>query len=310
MEHPPTFPPPSPDAATSCAHRPVRALLAEDDPELRAVLCAVLRQDGYEVLEADDGTQLEALIQAARCGEHGEHAVDLVISDVRMPGKDVLEVLRDLRRSDWLVPMVLITAFGSPQLHMEARRLEVHGLLDKPFSVARLRQLVLRAAPPADPDCQQEEIMKNATAFSSRPDAGDRADDLSQERRPRVLLAEDDPDLRAVLALALRQDGCEVLQARDGHHLRARLGALVYDGGRAEPVDLVITDLRMPGPDGLTTLEWLRERDWTIPVIVITAFGDPEVHAEALRLGALAVLNKPFEVDELRALVRLNAAEG
>ena len=72
-------------------------------------------------------------------------------------------------------------------------------------------------------------------------------------------------------------------------------------------MDLVITDVRMPGPSGVEMLEWLRGVVWSIPVIVITAFGDPVLHAEARRLGALAVLDKPFDVNELLALVRHNA---
>ena len=126
-------------------------------------------------------------------------------------------------------------------------------------------------------------------------------------RPTRVLLAEDDTDLRKVLAMALRREGYDVAEASDGNHLRTYLGALVYNKHHADPVDLIITDVRMPGPSGVEMLEWLRGVVWSIPVIVITSFGDPVLHAEARRLGALAVLDKPFDVNELLALVRLNA---
>ena len=126
-------------------------------------------------------------------------------------------------------------------------------------------------------------------------------------RPTRIMLAEDDRELRKVLALALRRDGYEVAEARDGNHLRSYLGALLYNKHQADPVDLIITDVRMPGPSGVEMLEWLREVVWSIPVIVITAFSDPVLHAEARRLGALAVLDKPFDVNELLALVHHNA---
>lgn len=123
----------------------------------------------------------------------------------------------------------------------------------------------------------------------------------------RVLLADDDKDLRKVLALALRQEGYEVVEIHDGNHLRTYLGALLYNKYEADPVDLIISDVRMPGPNGMETLEWLRQAVWSIPVIIITSFGDPEIHAEAHRLGALAVLDKPFDLDELLGLLRVHA---
>ena len=129
--------------------RAVRVLLAEDDPDMRWVLAWTLRQDGYEVVEVEDGTGLEAVIRAATEGAYGAEPVDLVVSDVRMPGKSSLEVLRELRRVDWVVPIVLVTAFGSAEVHEEARRLGVRAVLNKPFNLDRLRRLLRSITPPA-----------------------------------------------------------------------------------------------------------------------------------------------------------------
>ena len=129
--------------------RPIRVLLAEDDPEMRWALAWYLRHDGYEVVEVKDGTELEAVIRAATDGTYGEEPVDLVVSDVRMPGKSSLEVLRGLRRVDWVVPIVLITAFGSAEVHAEARRLGVRAVLNKPFNLDRLRDLLQSISPSA-----------------------------------------------------------------------------------------------------------------------------------------------------------------
>ena len=129
--------------------RPIRVLLAEDDPEMRWALAWYLRDDGYEVVEVKDGTELEAVIRAATEGTYGDEPVDLVVSDVRMPGKSSLEVLRDLRRLDWVVPIVLITAFGSAEVHAEARRLGVRAVLNKPFNLDRLRDLLQSISPSA-----------------------------------------------------------------------------------------------------------------------------------------------------------------
>ena len=147
--------------------------------------------------------------------------------------------------------------------------------------------------------------MKTSSAINMRSSSrGPRED--APLKPTRLLLAEDDPDLRKVLAMALRREGYEVAEARDGNHLRTYLGALLYHKNQADPVDLIITDVRMPGPSGMEVLEWLRGVVWSIPVIVVTSFGDPELHVEARRLGALAVLDKPFDVNELLALVKFN----
>ncbi len=59
----------------------------------------------------------------------------------------------------------------------------------------------------------------------------------------------------------------------------------------------------MPGWNGLAVLQHLRREDWAMPFIVITAFGDEDTHQEASRLGAAAVFDKPFDVDDLRTAV-------
>jgi DNA-binding response OmpR family regulator len=116
----------------------------------------------------------------------------------------------------------------------------------------------------------------------------------------RVLLAEDDPDMLALMALVLRGEGLEVVEAADGNQALALLGAGGADG--AERVDLVVADVRMPGCSGLDVLQRLRGAPGSPPVVLVTAFGDPETHVRARTLGA-AVLVKPFELDDLRAIV-------
>lgn len=120
---------------------------------------------------------------------------------------------------------------------------------------------------------------------------------------PRVLVAEDDPEMRDLIASALTDEGFDVLQARDGRELVEILGAMLPPTARLQPPDVIITDIRMPGPSGLEGLAILRQSSWAVPVIVITAFGDLATHAEARRLGAAVVLDKPFDLDVLRTAV-------
>jgi DNA-binding response OmpR family regulator len=125
-----------------------------------------------------------------------------------------------------------------------------------------------------------------------------------------ILLAEDEPEMRALLAQRLRARGHKVIEAPDGTHLCAAIDDMLVGGTRWTPiVDLVITDVRMPGCTGIDVLAWLRRRGWPTPVILITAFGDDALHAEARRLGAFAVFDKPFDLDDLcTAIVNIQHA--
>jgi DNA-binding response OmpR family regulator len=121
----------------------------------------------------------------------------------------------------------------------------------------------------------------------------------TEARTPRILVAEDDDAMRALLAQALRSHGYEVAELSDGLHLVARLAA-------AEPSQFaaVVSDIRMPGASGLDVLEGLKGCKGAPPMILITAFGDRETHELARRLGAAAMFDKPFDVEDLLLEVR------
>jgi DNA-binding response OmpR family regulator len=121
---------------------------------------------------------------------------------------------------------------------------------------------------------------------------------------PRLLLAEDDLQMRQLVAEALRKDGYDVVEAVDGMHVLDQVSSWLLDQTPKGPViNLIISDIRMPGLSGLSLVAGLRQAGWTTPIILMTAFGDSETHAAAKRLGATAVFDKPFDVDDLRTLV-------
>jgi DNA-binding response OmpR family regulator len=117
-----------------------------------------------------------------------------------------------------------------------------------------------------------------------------------------VIVAEDDPDMRQLLAEILRRDGCAVTEVNEGGQLLAMLEMDRQDFP-ADVVDLLITDVRMPTGNGLVIVGALRDAGWKQPVIAMTAFSDASVKNEAKRVGA-TLLDKPFRMDVLRELVR------
>jgi DNA-binding response OmpR family regulator len=122
--------------------------------------------------------------------------------------------------------------------------------------------------------------------------------------RSTILLVEDDTEMRIMLASALRQDGYTVVEAADGDAALEWLGPAVLAGEPARLPALIVSDIRLPYVSGLQLLECLQLGKQRPPVILITGFGDSPTHAEARRLGAECVLDKPFDVEELRAAVR------
>jgi CheY-like chemotaxis protein len=131
-----------------------------------------------------------------------------------------------------------------------------------------------------------------------------RVQDVSSGPEPRcVLVAEDDLEMRRLIAQTLRKDGYQVVEARDGVELLAYVKHSLYYGASRPFPSLIISDIRMPGWSGLEVLSALRRIDPCVPVLLITAFGDACAHAEAQRLGATEVLDKPFDLSDLRRLV-------
>jgi DNA-binding response OmpR family regulator len=118
---------------------------------------------------------------------------------------------------------------------------------------------------------------------------------------PRVLVAEDDVEMRRLLVETLTREGLTVSEARDGAELMEIAVRTLQEDGSAP--ELVITDVRMPGRNGIEALRALRATLKSSAILVITAFGDEATRRQAGEVGAAAVLDKPFELSELCAAV-------
>ena len=144
VQFPATFDTPSGDLLPSSARdlpprerkHALRALIVDDEPLIRWAIAETLRADGYDVEEAGDAdSTLHALVD-------DPDAFDLVLLDLRLPDCCDLSLLETVRR---LVPgatVVLMTAFGTPEIRERARGLGAAGVLDKPFDVEGLAGLV------------------------------------------------------------------------------------------------------------------------------------------------------------------------
>lgn len=116
----------------------------------------------------------------------------------------------------------------------------------------------------------------------------------------KILITDDDMDLRELLTEAVKNWGYEVSVARDGDEALRKL--------RMERFDMVITDLMMPGMDGLALLQKIKDLDKEILVIIITGYATIETAVKAIESGAYDYIAKPFRLDELMIVIK-NACE-
>ena len=125
-------------ADVAAADPELSVLVVEDDQEMRALLRRILEGTGYRVLERGRADSLPEALQELR--------VDVVVLDKEMPGTGGLQALAQLRRSHPRLPVILITAFGGPDVERRALALGATRYLEKPFSLRHLLESVRQAS--------------------------------------------------------------------------------------------------------------------------------------------------------------------
>ena len=113
---------------------------------------------------------------------------------------------------------------------------------------------------------------------------------------PAILIVEDEAKMRRLLELNLGEDGFTTFSAED-----AETGLKLL---HQNPIDLVLTDLKLPGMNGLEFLQAVKRQNAALPVVVMTAFGSVETAVEAMKAGASDYVLKPFSLSEMRMVIR------
>ncbi|MEM6732460.1 MAG: response regulator, partial [Myxococcota bacterium] len=115
----------------------------------------------------------------------------------------------------------------------------------------------------------------------------------------RILVVDDEEGMREMLTMTLRRRGYDVHTASHGREALEVLGA--------QPVDIVLSDVRMPELDGLALLQEIKRSHVPVVVLMMTAFAELDTAVEALKLGAADYVSKPFKADEV--LLKIQMAE-
>jgi DNA-binding response OmpR family regulator len=271
---------------------PQRILVVDDDICNRQLIAEMLNQSGYEADAAADGA---AGWDALRANHY-----DLLITDNFMPKVTGLEMVMLLRGQNATLPVIMATgAIPTEQLRRHPG-LAINAFLPKPYSVGEMLRTVKRVLREAD-------RAAGGTRLLAYPDRTD--NQVSQDGEPadappqgqtnppqRILVVEDDGDMRRVNTEVLTQSGYHVDAAEDG--------AVAWNTLQLSRYDLVVTDNDMPNVSGLELLQKIHASGMALPVIMATGMRPQEEFTRPPWVQPAALLLKPYSFNDLRETVK------
>jgi DNA-binding NtrC family response regulator len=263
-------------------------LIVDDDPALLAALPEALRlrMAGVTVDTADSG--------AAALDRIAARDYDAIVIDVKMPGMDGLALLAEIRARRPDTPVLMITGHGEHALAIQALRGGAYDFIQKPidrdhFVAALSRAMRVHALNRRVKDRQV--ALKRCT--SELEQIVEKTGRGSEQAR--VLIVDDDPALLQALPQALQLRMAEVTVDT------ADSAAAALDRIAARDYDAIVTDIKMPGMDGLALLAEIRRRQPDTPILIITGHGEYDLSVRALRGGAYDFIQKPIDRDHFVA---------
>lgn len=225
-----------------------------------------LSQQGYQVWTADTGSKAIATFQT--------HHPMITILDLRLPDMNGLSVLRQLRAIDEAAKVIVLTGAGDVAIENEMRKLGVEDFLQKGLEFQVILQTI-------------EKIVARSEEKSKSKGAA------------RVLVADDDPQVRSLLQDYLTKQGYQVETARRGEE--------VLELVQHQKPHLVVLDRLLPGMDSFQVLKRLTGQKPSIEVIMLSApqdKADEAAAAEALKSGCFDYLAKPVDLEQLGIVIR------
>jgi two-component system cell cycle sensor histidine kinase/response regulator CckA len=234
-------------------------LLVEDDADLREYASGILRDLGYQVIEAGNGP--DAIVAAER--HPGE--IHLLLTDVVMPklsGRDLAELICGRRPA---IKVLFMSGYTENAIVHQGVLEQGLNFMAKPFSPSELGKKIKAAL-------------------------------LAPRRAKAVLILDDDEGIRDFLNAALNEAGYETMVCANGPEAIQQL--------RQRPIDLLITDLVMPGQEGIETITLARKEFPHLKVLAVSGYGSGDYLKLARALGANETLAKPLDLARLCGTVK------
>ncbi len=262
---------------------PPKALVVDDDAEIREMLAEYLATQGFEVLTAANG--LEALLRVKR------ERPAAVVLDLMMPRLGGLETLKRIRAFDPAAKVVIVSGRLDSEVRRQALALGAAGVLEKPVSLADLVAALgeIESAPrrPTQP-AERAETREPPVAPAAEPG--------------RILIVDDEPEMRTMLSDLLALLGYSAREVSNG---AAAVREIV-----AAPPDVVLLDINMPGLSGIDALlsgidalPTIRALAPQAAVIMVSGTEDAATAKRALAYGAFDYVVKPIDQTYLRRAI-------
>lgn len=248
-----------------------KALIVDDSATMRSTLNAFLAEAGIEVIgQLATGSQLLQTI--------GRVAPDIVCLDYNLPDINGLELLKTIVSVHPEVSVVIITGEQAPHLRKAAAQAGAAGFIHKPFSEERIIKEIRHII-------QTQRLL----AVSRKPKTNAAPDQVAEFTvRKTAIIADDSKTMRGLLTAILTAQNISVLD-------EATNGAQAVELVALHLPDIVCLDIDMPSMNGLEALREIRQKHPATKVLMITGNTRREVVLEAVKLGAVGFVAKPFD---------------
>ena len=231
----------------------VRVMVVDDDPMLLSLLTDTLDAIGYTSLSMPDGESALKLVKDSN--------VDIIISDINLPGMDGMELLRKVKETAPQLPVILITGVAMNGIRSRAYEEGADGFLDKPFRIAVVETMIQRLL--------KHKYLKNS----------------------KVLVIDDNLMYRDVVKDLLHELNFDAVVAKDG--------AEALDVIRRQHIDIIITDFKMPGMNGLELTRKVKEIAPSARIIIYSGITPDAAQESEMRYEADAFLKKPVNLEKV-----------
>jgi DNA-binding response OmpR family regulator len=246
-------------------------LVIDDERMLCDLLQEMLRRHGHEVFTAYSGRE--------GIDSYWQRRPHFTLLDLHLPDISGIEVLRQIRENDPKAAVMILTGAASDKLERQAQELGVTDFLIKGLSPEVLMSAVTRAVQSQAP-----------SEVGSLPPAT--LNSVS------ILVVDDEPPIRDLLTKFLSSRGFHVHAAQDGPTALAL--------AERERPKLIVLDIDMPGMTGIEVLRKLRAKNYTGGVMMLTGSQDTSLLKEALALGSLDIIGKPFDLERVALAIQVS----
>jgi DNA-binding NtrC family response regulator len=289
---------------TKVTEKILKVLIVDDEAGIRDVLAFQLKDEGFDVVTAEDGTKALDLFS--------KDTFDVVITDLKMPGISGVEVVRQVKAKASRTIVIVLTGVGSIETAVETMRLGCDDYLMKPLpSLAVIKQAINRCL------ARREVMRKSQAGFAYEAVEEDvkQLFDAEKERKVQnlegyieldessiistepqsVLIVDHDPEFRELLNWALIERGYLTAMTGTGTEALKLINEAEFSG--------IVMELRLPDMSGEDLLAILHAEKSTTPIFVVSAYAGSLEISRLKKQGACAVIPKPVNVTNLMDVI-------